>query len=237
MAMNSDRYIEESVGTETLGFFPTGTDFRLRTSNPLPGLVLEVGDETLAHWVQSAEINKTRLEGYSDYRREGVAADLGRSAIRYLMRASASRTQVDRLTVEALALGIASRGMAQLACLDDDIDSEINGWTRQARRREIDRAIDLIEARLTDNALSITDLADVACLSSSRFSSVFRSMIGETPYNFILRRRAEYARDLIIGTHEPLAQIAYASGFSSQAHMTVVVRRVFGTTPAALRDG
>ena len=55
------------------------------------------------------------------------------------------------------------------------------------------------------------------------------------PYAFILRRRAEYARDLITGADEPLARIAHDAGFSSQAHMTVVVRQVFGTTPAAMR--
>ncbi|WP_195820247.1 helix-turn-helix domain-containing protein [Roseobacter sp. MH60115] len=52
----------------------------------------------------------------------------------------------------------------------------------------------------------------------------------------MLRRRAEYARDLIVGTADPLAEITFTAGFSSQAHMTVVMRKIFRATPAAMRN-
>ena len=236
LAINSDRMIEKTYPGQSISYQPLGTEIQLRVTNTLPDCLLEVDDATLRDWLAGGEIDRTHALDLVVWQQDQVAAEIGRASIKHLMRAARSNTPTDRLTVEALALGIAARGIAQLVSPDGDIDAEITRWDRTARSTEISRAIDLIEARLTDSALSITDLADAACLSSSRFSSIFRSMVGETPYAFILRRRAEFARDLIIGTREPLSQIAYHAGFSSQAHMTVVLRRVFGITPAAMRN-
>lgn len=78
-------------------------------------------------------------------------------------------------------------------------------------------------------------MANAACVAPSHFGAIFKLATGETPYAFILRRRAEFARDLIVGTTDSLAQIAHDFGFSSQAHMTTVFRRFFQITPAAAR--
>ncbi|MCF6446037.1 helix-turn-helix transcriptional regulator [Nereida sp. MMG025] len=236
MAVNSDQMKVEDVPAETLQFGPSGTEYRVAVDNQLPGCILEMGDATMADWIERQDRDLKLGEHIPQYHRDRTAADLGRAAIRYTMQASGAGTSVDQLTVEALALGIAARGMAQLSSPDGNINAEINRWARKGRQAEIERAIDLLEARLTDSTLKIDELASAACLSSSQFSSIFKSMVGETPYSFILRRRAEFARDLIIGTRTPLAHIAHDAGFSSQAHMTVVIRRVFGTTPAAMRD-
>ncbi|MBM7070370.1 AraC family transcriptional regulator [Actibacterium sp. 188UL27-1] len=236
LALNSDKLETLRATPESIFYAPKGTELRLHVDNPLPGCVLEVRDDVMAAWMEAAEIPYATRDRPIVWRKDDVAADIGRSAIRHLMRAARSVASTDKLTVEALALGIATRGIAQLAALNGDIDGEIERWNRTGRKLNIDLAIDLIETRLCDSDLSISHLADAACLSSSRFSSVFRAMVGETPYAFILRRRAEYARDLIIGTREPLSQIAYDAGFSSQAHMTVVIRKVFGVTPAAMRN-
>lgn len=236
LALNSDKMKTDMIGPETIAIYPTATEFRLQVNNPLPGCILEVDDGTLADWLEASELDCGSLEQGMVYRRDAVGAGLGRSVIQYLMGLACSDVTLGRLTLEALALGIAARGMARLGCEDGDLDGEVLRWNRSGNRGQIGRAIDMVEARIADANLSISDLAEAACYSSSRFSSVFRSIVGETPYAFILRRRAEYARDLIIGTRQPLSQIAYGSGFSSQAHMTTVIRQTFGTTPAAMRD-
>ncbi|MDX8352468.1 AraC family transcriptional regulator [Cognatiyoonia sp. IB215182] len=236
IAINSDRISQERFVAETLAFYPKGTDFWARVDNPLPGLVLEVSDDVLSGWGELDELSLSPQNHVTSYRPDAVAADLGRAGIHHLMRAAWSDTKADRLTAEGIALGLATRGLAQMTAKDGNITAEIDTWPRRSKRTEIDRAIDLLEARLCDPTLSIADLANASCLSSSRFSSVFKSMVGETPYRFILRRRAEHARDLIIGTRRPLAHIAFDAGFSNHAHMTVVMRRVFGVTPSAMRS-
>ncbi|MEL6280633.1 MAG: AraC family transcriptional regulator [Pseudomonadota bacterium] len=234
VGLNSDR-LREFLGTpDTAIFFPRGTEIRLQAENTTPGLVLEVCDTTLSEWLQGAEIGAVP-EAVDRYHHDRTTGELGRLAIRSVMQASQRRGPADRLTVEALAMAIGARSIAQLAAPDGDVDAEIERWRSHSHGPSIARAIDYLETHLTESGLRIQDLACAAAMSSSHFATVFKVATGETPYAFILRRRAEFARDLIAGTREPLGQIAYTAGFSSQAHMSTVFRRVFGATPGALR--
>ncbi|MFQ6548641.1 helix-turn-helix domain-containing protein [Aestuariibius sp. 2305UL40-4] len=236
MAVNSDNLEMGVVPSESIAFIPSGTEFQLRVTNPLPGCCLEVSDDLLADWMEQGEVQQAAGQSFRNYLSDGVAAEFARTGIRHLARSHKSNTPCDRLTVEALALGIAARGMAQIGSPDGDITAEISRWSYRARPGAVERAIELLETRLCESDLTISELARAAGMSSSHFASVFKSATGQTPYAFILRRRADFARDLIIGTSEPLSWIAYEAGFSSQAHMTTVLRNLHGTTPAAMRN-
>ena len=92
-----------------------------------------------------------------------------------------------------------------------------------------------IDANL-DSELTVEALARLSGVVTHRFSRAFKSMVGETPHRFVLNRRVETARSLLQTTSIPIAEIAYATGFSSQSHMTTTLRRQIGITPAQLRD-
>lgn len=98
------------------------------------------------------------------------------------------------------------------------------------------RALDeLIESRLHDPSLSIGSLADSLQVSSGYFSRAFKAARGKSPHDYILDRRIREARTRIISTVSPLSDIAYATGFSSQAHMTSQFRSRLGLTPGRLK--
>ncbi len=92
-----------------------------------------------------------------------------------------------------------------------------------------------IDANL-DSELTVEALARLSGVVTHRFSRAFKSMVGETPHRFVLNRRVETARSLLQTTSLPIAEIAYATGFSSQSHLTTMLRRQIGVTPAQLRD-
>ena len=58
-----------------------------------------------------------------------------------------------------------------------------------------------------------------------------------TPYQYVLDKRIERAQLMIETTSLSLAQISFASGFSSQSHMTDVFRAKLGMTPGKVRSG
>ncbi|MEM7641848.1 MAG: helix-turn-helix transcriptional regulator, partial [Pseudomonadota bacterium] len=58
---------------------------------------------------------------------------------------------------------------------------------------------------------------------------------GLSPHQFLLRRRIARAKDMLRTSVMPLAEIAVATGFSSQSHMTDVFRQKVGTTPGKYR--
>lgn len=104
-------------------------------------------------------------------------------------------------------------------------------------RPALARALELVEDRLGE-PLRLSDLAGVAGLSPFHFARQFKAAIGTPPAHYVMRRRTERAIELIRGSGGSLAEIAYRTGFASQAHMTRRVKALTGRTPGTLRaDG
>lgn len=78
-------------------------------------------------------------------------------------------------------------------------------------------------------------LADLVGLSSSQLMRSFRRCTGTSPHQYFMRLRLDHARTMIVGGTLPLVEIALMCGFSSQSHLTAIMRREDGFTPGALR--
>lgn len=95
------------------------------------------------------------------------------------------------------------------------------------QRRKI---MQFIEEHLTET-IKVDQLAALTKLSKTYFSRVFSAAYGESPYNYILRRRMELAKELIVETDLALSEIALDCGMADQAHLCKTFKKVFGTTP------
>jgi AraC family transcriptional regulator len=100
--------------------------------------------------------------------------------------------------------------------------------------QRLERVRDYVEAHLDDD-LSLTVLADIACLSPYHFSRSFKQATGAGPQRFVIQRRIERAKRLLRQTGRPLALIALETGFADQSHLTLVFRREMGVTPGRYR--
>jgi AraC family transcriptional regulator len=96
------------------------------------------------------------------------------------------------------------------------------------------RVADHINAHL-DGPLPVCELAEMARLSNSYFSRAFKSTFDKSPHAFIMCRRIERARQQMLMSREPLAQIALACGFADQAHLARLFRREMGSSPSQWR--
>ena len=97
------------------------------------------------------------------------------------------------------------------------------------------RVRDYIDDALDQPSLTVGELAGVAELSPFHFSRAFKAATGTAPHQYVLRRRVGHAEALLADGRETLADIAYASGFSSQAHLSHAFKRVVGVTPGEYR--
>ena len=78
----------------------------------------------------------------------------------------------------------------------------------------INKTFDYIESNL-ENPMTLEELAEVANFSKFHFSRIFQSIVGETPFQFILRIRLQKAASLIQSNkNEGITGIAYKCGFS-----------------------
>jgi AraC family transcriptional regulator len=98
------------------------------------------------------------------------------------------------------------------------------------------RVIKFVEENLAAR-IRIEDLAEITRLSARQLSRAFCSDFGESPYAYIVRRRIARAKEMMLRTQEPLANIAAKSGFSDQPHLTRLFHRIVGESPASWRRG
>jgi transcriptional regulator GlxA family with amidase domain len=81
----------------------------------------------------------------------------------------------------------------------------------------------------------VSELAELCGLSESWFSRAFRQSTGDTPQRWMARHRLEAAMDLMLTSNRGLAEIADATGFADQAHLTRVFRASQGQPPSQWR--
>lgn len=86
-----------------------------------------------------------------------------------------------------------------------------------------------------DRSISLDELAGQACLSPFHFARAFKATVGMTPQNFILCEKLDLAKRLMLDRQYSLSEIAFSTGFSTQAHFTRAFKRSIGLTPGAYR--
>lgn len=87
-----------------------------------------------------------------------------------------------------------------------------------------------------DRRVSVAELARAAGLSESWFAHAFKQTTGLSPQRWQMQRRIERATAMMRADPiRPLAEIAAATGFADQAHLTRAFRAKKGVPPATWR--
>jgi AraC-like DNA-binding protein len=94
---------------------------------------------------------------------------------------------------------------------------------------------DLLAEALCESGVSIGRWAERQGLAPATVSRGFRQAYGTTPARFRAELRARRAWAKLGTTDRPLVDVALASGFADQAHMTRSVRRLTGGPPTRWR--
>ncbi|WP_262028054.1 helix-turn-helix transcriptional regulator [Microvirga sp. Mcv34] len=79
--------------------------------------------------------------------------------------------------------------------------------------------------------ITLPELALAAGLSRMHFAKQFKAAMGRRPHDYVLGKRIELAKSLMLNPDVPLVDVAMNSGFQSQSHFTTVFRRLVGETP------
>jgi AraC-like DNA-binding protein len=103
------------------------------------------------------------------------------------------------------------------------------GWQQK-------RLVEYVAERL-DKRISLTDLANVAKLSPYHFARAFKQSFGETPHRYVMSRRIERAKALLVNPAMSVTDIAIAVGFDDPTSFASAFRRSAGTTPTNYRRG
>jgi AraC family transcriptional regulator len=92
------------------------------------------------------------------------------------------------------------------------------------------RAAEMMRENLDGN-VRLSELARECVLSVSHFARAFRKSLGVSPYRWLLERRIDHAKALLVTGDLPIANIALQSGFSDQTAFTRAFGRIVGQSP------
>jgi len=156
------------------------------------------------------------------------------SQLSHLARAfqseAAAGCPTGRIFADSLAAAFIATFIDHYVVLPAPVDTATAGLSPTRLRQLIDH----IQEHL-DGDLSIPALAAFAHTSPFHFARQFKRSTGQTPHQFVLQRRLSKAQRLLENDSLSIAEVAYATGFPSQAHFTTVFRRAFGKTPKTWR--
>jgi AraC-like DNA-binding protein len=96
------------------------------------------------------------------------------------------------------------------------------------------RVKEYIDAHL-GSSISLLDLSNQCQLSPSQFGRAFKASVGMTPHRWLIERRLDQARSLLVCSDKTLAEIAHHCGFSDQSHLAREFRRTEGLGLTAWR--
>lgn len=106
--------------------------------------------------------------------------------------------------------------------------------TAQAHRQAVERVIAAMQARY-DEPLLLQDLAEIALLSPSHLTRVFRAVTGSTPGQFLATVRLEEARRLLLTTELSVTDICMEVGYSSLGSFSSQFSQFVGLPPSQVR--
>jgi AraC family transcriptional regulator len=100
---------------------------------------------------------------------------------------------------------------------------------------QIRRATEFLEANL-QGSISLDSVAAECELSVSHFARAFRKTFGQAPYRWVIERRVDMAKEYLLHSNLPLADIALRCGFADQSALNKSFRRLLKQSPGEWRQ-
>ncbi|MEL6843611.1 MAG: AraC family transcriptional regulator [Bacteroidota bacterium] len=94
---------------------------------------------------------------------------------------------------------------------------------------------DFMEQNFLRN-VPLADLAKESGRSLSTFNRECKQIFKETPHRWIMKRRLEFARGILLTTDKKISEIYFLAGFQDFTHFGKAFKKMFGLCPSAYRD-
>lgn len=89
--------------------------------------------------------------------------------------------------------------------------------------------------RNLERPVRMQEVADSICRSKSQAIRIFKEAFGVTPYEYLLARKMEQARQLLRDTNYMVKEIAWRLGFSDEHYFSSLFHKRTGKTPGQYR--
>ncbi|MET7884305.1 helix-turn-helix domain-containing protein [Streptomyces avermitilis] len=147
------------------------------------------------------------------------------------------RLRVGQLHTSLAHAGDELEAESRLAFIGERLHGHLR--PRAAQRRPPDRGVaprlrELLDARLVDG-VSLDEAARLVHAHPAHLVRAFSGAFGIAPHQYLMSRRVERARRLLLEGMRP-AEVAAATGFYDQAHLNRHFKRLVGVAPGRYRN-
>jgi AraC family transcriptional regulator len=217
------------LGTGNLVILPAGaqTSWHVEREGEVRHLHLYLSPALIQAIATSADIDPDTVEfagtlGIFDPQIETIALSL--------LAELRSEGLGGRLYVESLATLLGIHLLRQHSSAKQPSFPRAVGLDRTTLRR----VSTYIEEHLAED-LALAELAAVTSLSPYHFARLFKESTGVSPHQYVIGRRVERAKLLLLTTHWSLAAIAHTVGFAHESHLALHFKRLTGLLPSSYR--
>ena len=148
-----------------------------------------------------------------------------------LMLAVANRRIIDAIAVSELISGLGH-------LLAHDATRQSSAAKGGLPPHRLKRVLEFISASINGSegvVIRLEQLAGLADLSPFHFARAFRETLGTSPCTYVLQKRLERARSMLVNTSASVGEIGRQIGFQSHAHFSHQFRQRMGVTPSDFR--
>lgn len=133
------------------------------------------------------------------------------------------------------SVSIRSLGLALLSLILDQSQPHPESARRVQSLGRLSPVLEAIDACL-DRPVGRDELAELAHLSPSRFNTVFKTTMQQSPRAYIQKRRLQRAQQLLISTDLAIHEVAARVGHPDPFHFTRMFKRACGVNPSQYRQ-
>jgi AraC family transcriptional regulator len=131
-----------------------------------------------------------------------------------------------RLFIQSIEVALAAV-LVNTYALSSKAGNPTKGGLSEVSRRNV---IEFVRSRISED-ISLSEMAAVAGLSVTHFSHLFKNSVGQSPHQFVLQQRVQYAKELLVSWDLRMIDLALACGFKTQQHFARIFRKVCGLSP------
>ncbi|HEX7945598.1 MAG TPA: AraC family transcriptional regulator [Phenylobacterium sp.] len=156
--------------------------------------------------------------------RIGARDPLVEHVVRALMAELEAPEPAGRIYADGLAVALATRLLQNFATVG-------MAGRQTLSKPQVRRLVDFVEANLEAD-LTLEQLADVVGVSIPHLTTLFRRTMGQSVHAYVMERRVQRARALLLQRDMSIAEVALETGFAHQSHLARWMRRLLGVTPS-----
>lgn len=98
----------------------------------------------------------------------------------------------------------------------------------------VEKARDYLIQNFNEN-VTLQQLARHCCVSLFHFSRVFKTVMNQSPHQYLTAVRLSHAKLLLQNSSSTVTEIAFQSGFNSLEHFNVMFRQHYRVSPSTIR--